>query len=184
MPRINSLSKDRAVLILLLIVGLFLMEPALGQRKPIDRLRGTWTGKGRLFGAEATFSMVWRTVLEGKFMRLIFENRVPVAGGGDRVLKAQAFYRTLEDGSIEGTWFDSRGQVLPLKGSFEENKFTVLWGSAETEQGRTVYEKLDRKNLMVSDYVLKDGEWEKFGSAHYILERPKPGAKTDSEKTP
>ena len=128
---------------------------------------GEWEGQGKLFGRDATFSMKWESVLGQQFVRLTFQNRMESEDGAARVLEAQALYKPTGPSAFEGTWFDSRGVVQPLRGSVEAEALTVLWGTPETEEGRTIYRLLDENRIEVEDFVLRDGEWSQFGSASY-----------------
>jgi hypothetical protein len=137
----------------------------------INRLIGAWNGKGKLFGAEAEFMMTWEWVLADKFAHLTFQNKIKRSSGEEQVFKARAFYKPEGEKQFQGTWFDSRGMVLPLQASAEDSALTTLWGSPETEQGRTVYRIIDRDTIEVNDFVLtKDGQWRNFGYAVYHRE--------------
>ena len=97
---------------------------------------GEWEGKGSLFGMEASFKMKWTNELEGKFVRLTFQNKFTDQNGIERIMDAHAYY----DPSLSnGTWFDTHGMMLPLQLNIEENVLIVLWGNAETRQGKTIY---------------------------------------------
>jgi hypothetical protein len=133
----------------------------------IDQLIGSWRGAGTLFGASATFQMKWEWTLDSQFVRLTFENRIPQADGKDFALKAQAFYKLTGEDQYEGTWFDSRGMVLPLNATAEDSSLVTLWGSPETEQGKTVYRIVQRDSIEVDDFVVKNGDWMAFGKASY-----------------
>jgi hypothetical protein len=130
-------------------------------------LVGAWEGTGSLFGSEASFRMEWEWVLNDRFVRLTFQNRREGSDGVERVMDAQAFYKPAKTGHHEGTWFDSRGVVQPLQGENVDSVLTVLWGTAETEQGRTVYRVQGEDQLEVEDAVLKEGQWHPFGRAVY-----------------
>lgn len=134
---------------------------------PFERFIGSWAGKGKLMGADAEFMMTWEWVLDGRFVHLTFQNKMSASDGEARILKAQAFYKPEEGGHFSGTWFDSRGMVLPLTASIEADTLTTLWGSPETEQGRTVYRLLEPGRFEVEDFVLRDGKWRRFGHAIY-----------------
>ncbi len=163
-----STRSNRTLTLLIILLALHCAPRAWAQEvRLIDQFIGTWEGQGKLFGADAAFSMEWEWVLEQQFVRLIFQNKTQSPDGGERILKAQAFYRPIGAGRFEGTWFDSRGMVLPLQGTAEENKLTTLWGTPETEQGRTVYRLVDESHLEVKDSVLQGGEWHEFGHALY-----------------
>ena len=159
---------NRALIVALLLAILIHLHPVLGQApREFDQLIGDWEGKGELFGVEATFSMTWTWLFGRQFLRLNFQNSIPMSDGQERVLRGRGFYKYMEDGSVEGTWLDSRGMMLPLRGGIEEGRLDVKWGTPKTEVGRTVYRILDNDHVHAVDFVLKEGEWEQFGSAHY-----------------
>lgn len=134
---------------------------------PLDRFIGTWSGNGTLMGADAEFVMTWEWVLDQRFVRLSFQNSVQGSDGERRVFRAQAFYKPEKDAELSGTWFDSRGVVLPLKASAGPDTLTTQWGTPETEQGRTVYRLADEDRMEVEDFVSREGEWRRFGHATY-----------------
>ena len=163
-----STRSNRAPALLITLLALLSTPRASAQEvRLIDQFIGTWEGQGKLFGADAAFSMEWDWVLEQQFVRLIFQNKMKTPAGEERIFRARAFYRPIGAGRFEGTWFDSRGMVLPLQGTAGENSLTTLWGTPETEQGRTVYRLLDESHLEVEDSVLQDGQWHQFGHALY-----------------
>lgn len=133
----------------------------------LDPFLGVWEGRGRLFNMDAGFHMTWERVLGGRFVRLTFRNSIPGTDGSSRSLDAQAYYKLDDDGRINGTWFDSRGMVLPLRGSVEGDALIIHWGSPETEEGRTEYRFVDETRIIVEDFVLRDGDWHHFGHAAY-----------------
>jgi len=102
--------------------------------------------------------MNWEWTLDKKFVRLTFQNKV---------IKAEAFYQATGAKEYIGTWFDSRGMILPLKAGVEDSALVTLWSSPETEQGRTIYRLMDADKLKVSDFFLKDNEWHQFGEVVY-----------------
>ncbi len=136
-----------------------------------DQFEGNkWTGTGTLMGSPATFTMVWSQELDGAFYHLSFENRRKGQEASDIVFKAEAYYRMGEDSSVVGSWFDSRGITLPLTGEATKEELTILWGSPETEQGKTVYTLKSDDTVQVTDYILRGEEYLKFGEATYVLE--------------
>jgi hypothetical protein len=57
-----------------------------------------------------------------------------------------------------------------LRGTLVDGLLTVLWGSDDSEQGRSQYRILDDGTLESSDSFLNDaGEWREF--SHAILSR-------------
>lgn len=133
----------------------------------VDTLIGEWEGQGELFGIPAAFQMKWEWALEKKFLHLTFQNSFRRANSAKQTLQAQAFYRPQGNDSLSGTWFDSRGMVLPLEASIEGALVNTLWGTPEIEQGRTEYHIMGPTQIEVKDFVLRDGVWHQFGQATY-----------------
>lgn len=142
--------------------------PAFASGNPAQdffaRLAGDWQGAGEVRGMASAQKMSWEPALDGKFLRLSFDNRMTGEGGGEWRFSAQAFYRIQDDGTIAGTWFDSRGTSFPLSGSIDAgDTLTILWGTDDTERGRSRY-RLNAAGLEVTDEVLMpDGGWRTFG---------------------
>ena len=136
------------------------------------RLTGDWQGAGEVRGMASAQKMSWEPVLEGKFLRLSFENHMTGDDGREWPFSAQAFYRIQDNGTITGTWFDSRGVSFPLSGDIGEDKtLTILWGTDDTERGRTRY-RLTATGLDVTDEVMtKEGSWRSFGRSQ-LARRP------------
>jgi hypothetical protein len=129
----------------------------------LERLAGNWRGAGEVRQMAADMRMAWEPVLDGAFMQLTMENLMSGGEGQSWHFKARALYRVQDDGSITGTWFDSRGISLPLSGTIEDDLMTIQWGNEATERGSSTY-RLSADALEVTDLVLaKDGEWRAFG---------------------
>ncbi len=128
------------------------------------KLAGGWRGTGEVRDMAADMRMTWELVLDDQFLRLTLDNQMSGADGKAWHFKAQAYYRILDDGTIAGTWFDSRGISLPLTGSVnEDGVMTILWGTEAIERGRSSY-RLSAEGLEVTDEVLtREGEWRIFG---------------------
>jgi hypothetical protein len=128
------------------------------------RLAGDWQGAGEVRGMASAQKMGWEPVLDGKFLRLSFDNRMTGDDGKAWRFSAQAFYRIQDDGTIAGTWFDSRGVSFPLSGSIDAgDTLMILWGTDDSERGRTRY-RLTATGLDVTDEVMtKEGGWRTFG---------------------
>lgn len=150
---------------LLFILLLLFINTATAQQSA-DNLIGTWTGSGKLFGQDATFSMKWEKALGGKFIRLNFQNNF-TQNGRKSTMDAEAMYKPLSDSSFEGTWFDSRGVVFPLKANFSNNTLTTEWGNEATEKGKTVYLIKSNSEIEVTDFVLRNGQLQQFGKTLY-----------------
>jgi len=155
----NNLNKIKRWRVLLSVILAFTINSlAVAQEAFVNNLIGLWHGNGKLFGSNAEFKMNWEWTLDKKFVYLTFQNKV---------IKAQAFYQATGADEYIGTWFDSRGMVLPLKAGVKDSALVTLWGSPETEQGRTIYRLMDPDKIKVSDFVLKDNEWHQFSEAVY-----------------
>jgi hypothetical protein len=127
------------------------------------RLAGEWQGTGEVSAMAADMRMTWEPVLDGRFLRLTMDNRMTGAEGKAWHFKSQAYYRIEKDGTITGTWFDSRGITLPLTGGVEQDVMTIQWGTEASERGRSHY-RLSADALEVTDEVLaREGEWQVFG---------------------
>ena len=132
----------------------------------LRRLEGSWGGEGMFMGNRARLELKYEWVLNGKFLRLSLNNESRTQAGERQVFEGHAYYEAKSDGSVSGTWFDSRGVSFALKGSFEGDTLTVLWGGSDQEQGKSVYRLVEANRLEVTDSVKqKNGEWRQFASA-------------------
>ncbi len=155
----------------LLTLLLLLFSYSMCGQNILDKIKYTnWEGSGTLMGASATFKMSWTQELSDSFYHLNFENRRNVKNGSEIVFKAKAFYKVTNDSIVSGTWFDSRGISFPLKGKFLENELIIIWGNEQTEQGKTTYTYLDKKKIVVKDYILNNEKYFQFGAAEYIID--------------
>lgn len=118
-------------------------------------LAGEWRGTGTMFGrpSEATLSV--RPVLGGRFLELSYR-----AGP----FEGRAFYSFVSGGRWRATWFDNRGVTFPIEAHEIERSLTSEWGSADSEQGRTVYLLRDNGELRVTDSVRRNGAYSEFAS--------------------
>ncbi|SNY99933.1 hypothetical protein [Flagellimonas pacifica] len=131
-----------------------------------------WTGNGILMGKDATFIMNWERLWEGKFIKLQFQNNQKLEDNNEIIFMATAYYQIVNEMDVRGHWFDSRGISFPLRGTIDKNTMTILWGNEDTEQGKTVYHhQRDSDNVTVEDFILNKGEYFKFGSATYTINK-------------
>ncbi|HWN07187.1 MAG TPA: hypothetical protein VNO53_08490 [Steroidobacteraceae bacterium] len=149
------------------VLGALLAMPALAEEPAaaafLGRLAGAWQGTGAVRQMAADMRMRWEPVLDGEFHRLSMENRMTGQDGQTWHFKADAYYRVRNDGTIAGTWFDSRGISLPLSGRVEGDAMTIDWGTPDIERGRSTY-RLTADALEVTDEVYtKDGALAVFG---------------------
>ena len=131
-------------------------------------IENNWIGTGVLMGNEATFTMDWHRVLGNKFIKLEFQNKRKSENNESIVFNATGYYKIVND-TILGTWFDNRGMTFPLKGSLEENNLTIVWGTDDTEMGKTIYQYINDNKISVQDFVMNNGNYFKFGSATYSI---------------
>lgn len=160
---------------LLLSTLLAAIAPAAAADEPGTRgffaeLAGNWEGAGEVLGMASNQQARWEPALNAAFFRFVFDNRMTAADGKESRFHAEAFYRVAGDGSVTGTWLDSRGMTLPLAGGLDESgALVVLWGTVETERGRSTY-RLAGDTLEITDEVVaEDGGWRVFG--HTTLKR-------------
>jgi hypothetical protein len=137
----------------------------------VNRFHGTWHGDGKTLGMNARLQLKWEPVLGNKFLRMTLRNQMSRTGGQLQVFEGHAYYQAANQMSDRGSeikyearWFDSRGLSFPIKAHVEGESLVSLWGSPETEQGKSVYRLLDPGKMEVEDWVKqKDGTWKEFG---------------------
>lgn len=152
--------KTTALLCYLIIAGLYTTI----QAQTFSSLLGEWEGIGTLKGQPAEFEMYWEQTLNDQFYTLRFRNNIPAFSFS---MEAHGYYQVLDDGSISGYWFDSRGISFPISGSIEEKTIIIYWGTPEIEEGRTEYMVISEDQVKVTDYILRDGTFDQFGEAMY-----------------
>lgn len=138
----------------------------------LEKLNGNWIAKGSAFGMPAIIKMKWSPVLEEKFCELKYSMLMTGKDGNQMVFEGVAYYKHLSETTYTATWFDSQGNMHPITGSSDATTLTSLWGTPETQQGKTTYRLAGNNEVEVTDYVLKkDGTWNKFN--HNVLVRDK-----------
>ena len=98
--------------------------------------------------------------LTGRFLELNYR-----AGG----FEGRALYHFVDGGMWRAQWFDNRGLTFPIQGYQIEHSLRSEWGSAETEQGQTVYLLQPDGRLRVTDSVRRDGMYRGF--ATHVFEK-------------
>lgn len=132
--------------------------------RALAALVGTWEGEGTTSDMPSKQRLQWESVLGGKFVRLTLDNRMETPDQKEWHFQAQALYRVLPDGTIAGTWFDSRGFTFPLKGRADDSGvLTIDWGSDETERGLSRYRIADSRLEVTDEVQDKDGTIRIFG---------------------
>ena len=158
----------------LLLLGFAIAGPAAAEEsvsaRALSALVGDWQGEGTTSDMPSQQRLHWETVLAGKFVRLTLDNRMQTPDGKEWHFQAQALYRVPADGTIAGTWFDSRGFTFPLTGRTDDSGvLTIDWGSDDTERGLS-RSRIENGRLEVTDEVQdKDGTIRIFGRS--TLER-------------
>jgi hypothetical protein len=157
-----------------LLLGLAIAGPALAEEsasaRALNALVGDWQGTGTTSDMPSKQRLHWETVLGGKFVRLTLDNRMQTPDGKEWQFQAQALYRVLPDGTIAGTWFDSRGYTFPLNGRADDSGvLTIDWGSDDTERGLSRYRIRDGRLEVTDEVQDKDGTIRVFGRS--TLER-------------
>jgi hypothetical protein len=150
---------------LLALVALLAGLPGLAQARDcpapyLCAFDGSWAADGRSFGKPSRVTMRWEVVLGGKFARIDY--RIETKGEGGQVFDGVGFYRPLQGGGFDGTWFDSQGAMHPLKATFTGAKLTTHWGIEGQTYGRTTYTLLDDERVEVVDEIQSKGAWKEF----------------------
>lgn len=132
--------------------------------RALAALVGDWQGTGTTSEMPSKQRLQWERVLDGKFVRLTLDNRLTAPDASEWHFQAQAYYKVSADGSIAGTWFDSRGFTFPLTGVADDaGALTIDWGSDETERGRSTYRIADGRLEITDEVQGKDGTLRVFG---------------------
>ena len=127
----------------------------------LEWLVGKWEGGGTHSGRPSKASLDVAIVLGSQYVELDY--RADLGVDGLRNFEGRAFYWPLRDGGWKGHWFDSWGNKLPVSASVEGTVLTADWGTAGTEQGRTIYRLLPDGRLEIVDYQLReDGSRREF----------------------
>ncbi|MEM7637939.1 MAG: hypothetical protein AAF269_02660 [Pseudomonadota bacterium] len=141
-----------------------LFAPVCAAAAPASfRFVGDWQGACDAWGVPATCTAIWRPGQHES--HLVQDYSIVSNKDGTRIFSGRGLYRII-DGEVDGIWEDSRGQILPLGGSFEDDTLTVIWGDATSEIGRSVY-RLQADGLAATDSVLTESGWRTFMSIDY-----------------
>lgn len=129
----------------------------------LDRFQGAWAGPGTLHGSKTRLELSVERALGGRFVRLQHRNVAEIPG---RTMEFEglALYRASASG-FAATWFDSFGHVYPVTARLDGGTLRALWGTADTEQGLTVYRLTAPSTLEVADSVERAGVYQEFGRA-------------------
>ena len=135
----------------------------------IETLHGEWTGEAKLMANPVHTTLRWTSVLSGKFTRLELEHR---AGGaeGAVIFAGHSYVANKPGPETSGTWFDSSGTVRPQAVRVDDGALIVDWGTAETEEGRSVYKLVEGDKLQVEDWVKRGEEFHPFAGGNLTRE--------------
>lgn len=117
-------------------------------------------------GIAAICSSAWAPGLHARMVTQRYQIRM--AETGATLFEGRGLYRLHEGGNIDGFWEDSQGSLHPLSGSWDGSTLKVIWGSAETEVGRSHYQFTGDGGLSVKDWVQSDEQsWRLFMAVEY-----------------
>ena len=89
--------------------------------------------------------------------------------GNEQSFEGMGLYKLMKDGSYEGTWFDSGGEMHAIKSSHDGKTLTSFWGKPGEKYGKTEYEFIDEKTIEVRDATQnKDGSWRSFATSRLV----------------
>jgi hypothetical protein len=129
----------------------------------LKKLEGSWQAKGKAFNMPADITMVWEPALMGKFVRINYKMEMKRADGKVQVFEGTGMYQPTGDTTYRATWFDSGGEMHPIKATSDGVALTSIWGTPETKLGKTIYLFKGSDNVEVTDFImLKDGTWKEF----------------------
>lgn len=127
---------------------------------------GEWAGEGEAFGKSATATLDIGPAPDAEATRLAY--RLSIAGAPAASYSAEGIYRVDGKGRVRGNWTDSHGRTRPVAGRVGPHEWTINWGSADVEIGRSTYRLEGADLLSVSDSVLQDdGSWRTFATLQY-----------------
>lgn len=133
-------------------------EPAL----PADFL-GNWSQPCDAWGVPAICTTRWS---RGKHSsHLVQDYAIHRTSEGSQVFAGRGVYR-IDGTAVHGAWEGSNGAIHPITGKFESNALRVVWGTPETEMGRSEY-VLEQDTLTVTDSVLTPDGWRDFMTVTY-----------------
>lgn len=148
---------------ILLALLVLIAAPTASAEPDQTRLLGDWQSACDAWGTPATCRATWQ---RGKHASLVEQHYTIVsAGNGMEIFAGRGLYRII-DGQVDGIWEDSRGQILPLAGTYQDGVLSVIWGEASSEIGRSVY-TLNEPTLQAVDSVLTESGWRTFMTIDY-----------------
>ena len=128
---------------------------------------GDWAGPCDAWGVPANCSSKWARGLHNK--HLIQEYSIVREEDGALIFSGRGVYQ-FDGTAVRGAWEGSNGAIHPIVGTFDETALSVIWGTPETEIGRSEY-SIENGQLSVSDFVLSPSGWREFMTVVYDSEQ-------------
>lgn len=129
----------------------------------MQNLEGTWSASGKAFNMPAEISMSWVTTLNEKFYHLTYRMVMTGQDSSTQTFEGTAYYQAKTDTELVATWFDSGGEMHPIKATVDGESLTAIWGTSDTKLGKTIYRFIDDNTIEITDFIQnKKGEWRQF----------------------
>lgn len=125
-------------------------------------VEGKWHSSEPAFGMPAETTLGFQSTLAGKFIRLNYKIEMTLPSGELSLFEGEALYPAKSDTLIKAFWVDNTGNMHPIRAEISHGRLLADWGTPETEVGRTEYKILEDGNLSVTDWVLREGQYEIF----------------------
>ncbi len=131
----------------------------------LSKLEGIWVGKGTAMSAASNVTMEWGKTLGNKFHKITYKMLISF-NGSEQSFEGMGLYKFMKDGTYEGTWFDSGGEMHAIKSNHDGKILTSFWGKPGEKYGKTEYEFIDESTIEVRDATQnKDGGWRTFATS-------------------
>lgn len=129
----------------------------------MEKFDGTWKAEGTSFGLPSKSTMIWTKDLADKFYRI--EYRIDMDRDGKTVTFLGHGYYT--NGSKDGFWADTGGDLHPMVTSYSDNMLSTIWGKAGGKQGRSNYTLQADGSIEVVDWILQENGWREFNRTEF-----------------
>ena len=136
---------------------------ATNQAAIMEKFGGTWKAEGTSFGLPSKSTMIWTIDLADKFYRI--EYRIDMDREGRTVTFLGYGYYT--NGSKDGFWADTGGDLHPMVTSYSDNMLSTIWGKAGGKQGRSNYTLQADGSIEVVDWILQENGWREFNRTQF-----------------
>ncbi len=134
-----------------------ILTPA-AQSAVMEKFAGTWKAEGTSFGLPSKSTMIWFKDLADKFYRVKYQ--IDMGRDGKTVTFLGHGYYT--NGSKDGFWADTGGDLHPMVTRYSDNMLSTIWGKAGGKQGRSNYTLQDDGSIEVVDWILQENGWSEF----------------------